>query len=618
VVSPVTGQSLLLEEEVQRLVGEHQGGLIRITGPAGSGKTTALEHLMHLFAGANLDFLDNPSPEELYHHTPAHAGWVVIAIPSASELDKGANNYRLVPWCQDEWIDYLLDVHRDRCTSVMARLRTDPDRPLFAGNAELWRLALDHLAAHDSVACVRQALLDHLWAQLPGPHTRTRVRKIGLDLLLTGSLELEGFAELQKPAAEGLVLWRLLRHRPVQLLLAINQVLSDVQADADCAYFRCRWPRDLAQEVGVAAAGLPHVLDTLRSWFGEGDVFSRRDGCHAMAASVLHAAAAAWTVEPGCLPNLAGAYLDSVAWPGVALAGADLSGADLGRADLQRANLDLVQAAGTDLHHANLCGASLVGLVASNANLMHADLSGSKAWGARFYGANLEGADLQGAALQETSFGGARLTAACFAGADLRRATFADVDELAGADFAGADLEGAILAGLVLREACFTEARFTGARLVGCDLEGMELPGADFKEANLEGALLTGSRMPGACFDGARLADAGLAEIDWEGASLRGADLRRVSFHLGSSRSGLVGSPIACEGSRTGFYTDDYHEQDFKAPEEIRKANLCHADLRGARIDDVDFYLVDLRHAHFDPEQESHLRRCGAILHERV
>ena len=56
-------------------------------------------------------------------------------------------------------------------------------------------------------------------------------------------------------------------------------------------------------------------------------------------------------------------------------------------------------------------------------------------------------------------------------------------------------------------------------------------------------------------------------------------------------------SYLASEGTRTGFYTDDSYEQDFKAPEEIRKANLCHADLRGAEIEKVDFYLVDLRGA---------------------
>jgi uncharacterized protein YjbI with pentapeptide repeats len=87
---------------------------------------------------------------------------------------------------------------------------------------------------------------------------------------------------------------------------------------------------------------------------------------------------------------------------------------------------------------------------------------------------------------------------------------------------------------------------------------------------------------------------------------------------MGSSRSGLVGSPIACEGSRTGFYTDDFNDQDFKSAEEIRKANLCGADLRGAKIDGVDFYLVDLRGAKYTADQADHFARCGAILRSRV
>ena len=87
---------------------------------------------------------------------------------------------------------------------------------------------------------------------------------------------------------------------------------------------------------------------------------------------------------------------------------------------------------------------------------------------------------------------------------------------------------------------------------------------------------------------------------------------------MGSSRSGLVGSPYPCHGSRTGFYTDDYDAQPFKAPEEIRKANLRGADLRGARIENVDFYLVDLRDALYDAHQAVHLRRCDAILHHRA
>jgi uncharacterized protein YjbI with pentapeptide repeats len=124
--------------------------------------------------------------------------------------------------------------------------------------------------------------------------------------------------------------------------------------------------------------------------------------------------------------------------------------------------------------------------------------------------------------------------------------------------------------------------------------------------------------MHGADFTFADLSNTGLAEIDWEGASLKKADLRGATFHFGGARSGLVQSPIACEGSRTGFYTDEFEEQHFKSPEEIRKANLCGADLRGALIDGVDFYLVDLRGAIYDADQAQQLRKCGAILEARV
>jgi uncharacterized protein YjbI with pentapeptide repeats len=52
-----------------------------------------------------------------------------------------------------------------------------------------------------------------------------------------------------------------------------------------------------------------------------------------------------------------------------------------------------------------------------------------------------------------------------------------------------------------------------------------------------------------------------------------------------------------------------------------RKKRPCcgrRADLRGANLEGVDFYLVDLRIALYDPDQEMHLRRCGAILGTRV
>ena len=120
--------------------------------------------------------------------------------------------------------------------------------------------------------------------------------------------------------------------------------------------------------------------------------------------------------------------------------------------------------------------------------------------------------------------------------------------------------------------------------------------------------------MPRADLSRASLAGAGLADVELVDADLREADFTNASFHLGSSRSGLVSSPIACEGSRTGFYSDESLEQHFMAPEEIRKADLRGADLRGAEVTGTDFYLVDLRGAKYSEVQARHFRRCRAIL----
>jgi uncharacterized protein YjbI with pentapeptide repeats len=491
---------------------------------------------------------------------------------------------------------------------VMVRLRADDGMARLQGNPPLCRLVLDRLAADESLPSARAALDKDLEERFPTPQRRFAAERGGFDLLVGGS---DPAAIRVRSGEAGDEAWgALLRHRPVQLMLAAAYVLRDARATSSCQCLGHRLPRDLVREAGLGAARHPALLDILRAGL---------DGppeWHAMAASILRASGVEWSPAPGSKLRLAGAYLDGASWPGVALPGVDLTDADLSRAELCRANLDGAQAAKVNLRQANLSGASLLRLVATGADLARANLSRGNARAGFFDGADLEGADLQGADLRAASFAGANLTGARFREADLRRAcmTGAVLDE---ADFSQADLSGAILSGLKLHTACFTDARFRGARLVGSDLEGVELPGADFREANLQNALLTGSSMPRACFDGACLAGAGLAEVEWDGASLRGADLTGVSFHMGSTRCGLVGSPIASEGSRTGFYTDEYTEQDFKAPEEIRKANLCHADLRGARIDRVDFYLVDLRHALYDPHQERHLRRCGAILENR-
>jgi uncharacterized protein YjbI with pentapeptide repeats len=169
-----------------------------------------------------------------------------------------------------------------------------------------------------------------------------------------------------------------------------------------------------------------------------------------------------------------------------------------------------------------------------------------------------------------------------------------------------------------LRRTCLDGARFKNAILKEVQLEDVHVERAQFPNADLRRAHLTGSVLPGADFQEADLRAAGLGEIEWEGADLRGANLTGATFHMGSSRSGLVGSPIACEGSKTGFYTDDLEDLNFKHPEEVRKANLRRADLRGVKAGGVDFYLVDLRDAKLDPALRVQALQTGAILEDLV
>ena len=78
---------------------------------------------------------------------------------------------------------------------------------------------------------------------------------------------------------------------------------------------------------------------------------------------------------------------------------------------------------------------------------------------------------------------------------------------------------------------------------------------------------------------------------------------------MGSSRSGLVESPIASLGTRTGFYTDDFNEQDFKSPEEIRKANL--RPIRGQNLRSRLYLLTSATHSTTRPGTAA---RSRAIL----
>jgi hypothetical protein len=118
VVAAGTDETRPLDEVVAELADELASGLVRITGPCGSGKSSALAHLAAVFGGDNrLVFLDEPSQDEL-DRCPETA-LIVATMPR--DAGRGLE-LRLEPWGQDELIEYLLARRHDACSTVIRRL----------------------------------------------------------------------------------------------------------------------------------------------------------------------------------------------------------------------------------------------------------------------------------------------------------------------------------------------------------------------------------------------------------------------------------------------------------------------------------------------------------------
>jgi uncharacterized protein YjbI with pentapeptide repeats len=614
VLLPDGSAPLPLDDEVLSRLEAGHWGLIELVGRTGCGKSTALAYLAERFGDEPaLVLVDRPEAEEIAELIESASECLVICASPTQTLPPGSvERWRVSPWGLDECIEYLLAMHRSQCARVMARIQSGRQRLWLSGVAELWRAVLDRLAADGSLPDVKTALRADLLARLADPTTLAAARECCFVRTAHGTHESPAAAQLWQHGDPKLL--SLLRHEQSQTLLAAEHLADELLQGNAHHVLAMSLPEALVHEAAYLMRNDPRAHVELDRVFA-----APNRPCDAMAASLLQSMGAGWLPKNrrGRAPCLSGAYLSGAKWPGVRLSHLDISHSDLTGADLSEAQLAWAVAHMARMTEIRLHGARLDQFFAVRALLADADLSHVRAAAAFFRAADLRGATLEGALLRDASFIEADLRGARFCRADLTRAYFRE-SQLDEADFSGANLSLADFTRCVLRGAEFSGAKLVGALLVHCDLEGMYLPGTNFEDADLGGACLTATRMPGARFRNASLTNAGLADIEWEGADLRDANLNGSTFHLGSSRSGLVGSPIASEGSRTGFYTDEFHEQDFKAPEEIRKANLCNADLRGAKVENVDFYLVDLRGARYTREQEAHFRRSGAILETRV
>ena len=610
-----SGEVVSLEDVVAELLAAGRGQRILLCGELGAGTTESLRHLAHEFQDENdLRLQHCDSSYESPTKDPDAWVWIHPGKPES----RAFLHYQLVGWGRDEWIEYLLAVHHDRCASVMRRLQVDDECDDLEGNPALWRHVLNELAANEDLKSVRAALQRIILKMFPDPDVR---RFVGWEafqsLAPTAQPRSEPVNLVASAASLGHEEYRLMK-RSVLMLLAADAVACELDEGDFLGTLQRHWPQRLIDEVALHVAKSLPIQDRLRLL-----IEPNHCGLHPLVASLLHASGIGWKPETSRLfglqtgwLNLKEAWLPNADWPGIDLSDCGLEAAVFSNANLAEAKLSRTIAWRAIFNDANLTRAKMSRFDGYTASFVGANMTSVCGRKVTLERANLSFADLTEAQLTQSN-----LKSANFSEAILRRACLKESDlnnsVIDGADFSGADFELADLSGLDLTAACFAEARFVNANLHGCNLEGMELPAVNFSKADLSKAYLTGSAMPNANFSGADLREAGLAEIDWEFADLRDADLSNVSFHMGSTRSGLVGSNIPMLGSRTGFYTDDYNEQDFKSPEEIRKANLRGADMRGAIIDHTDFYLVDLRDALYDSQQEKHFRRCGAILETR-
>lgn len=591
VLSRESGQNLQLVDLLEPLIASGRQLVVRLVG---DGKTTAIRYIERHVPSGCIAVEDADIPRQEHDGCP---------IVLTSELQRPCDvEMQLSGWGDDERIEYLLKNHPSMCNSVMSRLQHSGSS-WGSRSPFLWRAVLDCMAQNPDVVSDKEAI----WMIFAEYRNQKRLRDL-LDRLIDKPPQ-AAIATLKK---EKLLvdLLRMLAIAQVLQLMVARRMLEGIQRRDGSVLNRSWLLPPIVRELGCQVGNDRSVLITLERW-------SRKRLRASFAASILNAADPHWRPRFRTRVDLSGAELPRAQWAecrlrkvilsNTNLANANLQGSDLRRAGLAHANLN-----GAEMDAAQMDEVSAYFADFTSAKLNHVHGHGARCYGAKFIGADLSGAEFHAVNFRDADFSQASLAAGDFLKSDFCGAIFEQ------ANLRDASLRAADLSKVDFRTAELQGADFEIALLTRANMEDLDLTGCRFVSAFLVNALLTGSHATGTNFAAASFGGAGLAEIEWQDCDLRRADFSNVAFHLGSTRSGLVGSPYPSHGSRTGFYTDDFDDLHYKQPETIRKAALVNCDLRGAKVHDADFYLVDLRGSRFSADQQRHFAACGAILDRKT
>ena len=310
------GEALSIEQIVRPFVLRSAPGVIQLCGGPGSGKSTALAHLLDRLP----DVIVLDEDERSGVKAAAQRGVVVFAgdCPSGASL---LAKIELAGWQEDDWIEYLLACHRPMCASVMSRMRDDSARPDLSGSPQLWSAVLDAMARDPSIKFVatalRHAMLDAMPSQCLVSAGNECIRQLGR----TRSWNI--CIPDAPPAAQ-----RLLRHRAAQVMLAAQRIV-ELLCEGHSSVLAKRFPQDLISECAVFGRPRPAAIDCLARSARVGP-----DNTHATAASILLAADPNWRPHSAVMMNLHDARLPRAHWSGMTLNHSNLEHADFSGADL--------------------------------------------------------------------------------------------------------------------------------------------------------------------------------------------------------------------------------------------------------------------------------------------
>ena len=241
---------LPLGDEIGERIERGDTGLIELAGAAGSGKSTALAHLAYLHAdNPHLLLRDDPDTAELAQLRDAAADRLVLcSVAERVSATEGAVRWRLAPWTQDAWIEYLLAAHHDRCASVMRRVLANRNRAALGGCPELWRAVLDRLAEDESIVDLNSALRSAVSERLQTDDACSAARKYSLIAL---KIDMSADSRSTKSASDGTLDFPeldghallLLRHFRTQVLLAADCLAEALAHERGQACLGANCPR---------------------------------------------------------------------------------------------------------------------------------------------------------------------------------------------------------------------------------------------------------------------------------------------------------------------------------------------------------------------------------------